>query len=101
MIKWSDYKNEFVVYQKHDPRSKIPASGNKRILSGTVGKDHRIRPEFNGNHRIMGAVFRAGMSSDFSGDFRLTSGLFRWENSPKSPEKSEDIPARNTAPMIR
>src|ERR1700677_859295 len=61
------------------PRSKIPASGNKRILPGTVGKDHRTRPEFNGNHRIMGAVFRAGMSSDFSGDF----GLFSHRKSPE------------------
>jgi hypothetical protein len=49
----------------------------------------------------MEAVFLAGMSADFSGDFRLTSELFRWENGRKSPEKSEDIPARNTASMIR
>jgi hypothetical protein len=46
----------------------------------------RIRPEFNGNHRIMEAVFRCEIWSDFSGDFRLTSELFRWENGPKSPE---------------
>jgi hypothetical protein len=61
----------------------------------------RIRPEFNGNHRIMEAVFQSGISSDFSGDFRLNSKLFRWEKGRKSLEKSEDIPARNTASMIR
>jgi hypothetical protein len=49
----------------------------------------------------MEAVFRSGISSDFSGDFRLTSELFQWENGRKSPEKSADIPARNTASMIR
>jgi hypothetical protein len=49
----------------------------------------------------MEAVFRAEISSDFSGAFRLTSELFLWENDRKSPEKSEDIPARNTASMIR
>jgi hypothetical protein len=83
------------------PRSNIPASGNKRILAGTGGENQRIRQESSGNHRIMEAVFRAGMSADFSGDFRPFSHRKSSEVSRKSPEKSDDIPDRNTASMIR
>jgi hypothetical protein len=89
------------VKRRYTPRSNIPASINKRILVGTGGENQRIRQESSGNHRIMGAVFRAGMSSDFSGDFRPFSHRKSSEVRRKSPEKSDDIPDRNTASMIR
>ncbi len=75
---------------------RLAATTRAQMIRGALehyAKDHNGEFPSGRNSTEFAGSWKQYSGWNVFGFFRLTSSLFRWENGPKSPEKSENLPA--------